>query len=107
MNDDRDLLEQAAKAVGYTLKWGEVFLVGGDEVDCTDLSYVVSGQPDEADWHWNPLADDGDALRLAAKLHLWEAVRLAHREVSDTVDIYAATRRAIVRAAAEIGRNMT
>jgi hypothetical protein len=38
---------------------------------------------------WNPLYDDKDALRLAVKLGL-----------------YAATRRAIVRAAAEVGRNM-
>ena len=39
---DRELLELAAKAAGYTLKWGEVHIVGDTEVDCTDLSYVVS-----------------------------------------------------------------
>lgn len=57
--------------------------------------------------HWNPLVDDGDALRLAAKLYLWEPIRLAHREVSADVEIYAATRRAIVRAAAAIGKDKT
>ena len=87
---DRELLELAAKAAGIDGWWGQPY-----------LSFIKrSGGP------WNPLTDDGDALRLAAKLYLWEAVRLAHRDVSDVVDIYAATRRAIVRAAAEIGKGM-
>jgi hypothetical protein len=65
---------------------------------------------------WNPLTDDGDALRLAVKLgivvdtsdgvHVQYIVKgvaypLVEYEFSD---IYAETRRAIVRAAAEIGR---
>jgi hypothetical protein len=71
---------------------------------------------------WNPLEDDGDALRLAVQLKLEvffhpssvEAhiaggrippIRHIARELYDA-DPYAATRRAIVRAAAEIGRNM-
>ena len=53
---------------------------------------------------WNPIDDDGDALRLAVKLGIdvfpWQD---KHR---DRHDLYAATRRAIVRAAAEIGRQM-
>lgn len=73
---------------------------------------------------WNPLTDDGDALRLAVKLGLdmelhgmlhtfpyGQVTSLEHGldspdcefEVTDS-DPYAATRRAIVRAAAEIGR---
>jgi len=117
---DRELLERAAKAAGYTLKWGEVLMVGDDEVDCTDQPYVVSGQPDEADWYWNPLEDDGDALRLAVKLRL----NISHTlfsvtawtngpEIDDGVSApelvdeesrrEAATRRAIVRAAAAMG----
>jgi len=71
---------------------------------------------------WNPLEDDGDALRLAGKLGLIlgtyahyvtvdllspndriETITVWH---SQTNDPYAATRRAIVRAAAEIGRSM-
>jgi hypothetical protein len=71
---------------------------------------------------WNPLTDDGDALRLAVKLGLIlgtyahyvtvdllspndriETITVWH---SQTNDPYAATRRAIVRAAAEIGRSM-
>ena len=83
---DRELLEAAAKAAGLTFGW----------VD--DFGVMCAGM--EAGSRWNPLTDDGDALRLAAKLYLWEAIRLAHRDVSADVDIYAATRRAITRAAA-------
>jgi hypothetical protein len=67
------------------------------------------------DWHngtsWNPLRYDEDALRLAVRLELnvFQAAKSAHamdkecdieaRERHDG-DPYAATRRAIVRAAA-------
>jgi hypothetical protein len=71
---------------------------------------------------WNPLTDDGDALRLAVKLNIWPVRQydrpiivvqngaayfdeLASEPIGD--DACAATRRAIVRAAAEIGRTMT
>ena len=54
--------------------------------------------------HWNPLTDDSDALRLAVKLNLHKSIAEAHRLIDDGTDIYAATRRAITRAAAEIGR---
>lgn len=80
---DRELLELAAKAAGRVYVDGESWDDGAG---------------------WNPLEDDGDAFRLAVKLYLWEPFRLAHREVSDTVDIYAATRRCITRAAAEVQR---
>ena len=92
MKTDRELIELAAKAAGITLMWSR-----------------VPGRPPRLAGTlaaWNPLTDDGDALRLAAKLYLWEAVRLAHREVTAGTDIYAATRRAIVRAAAAIGEAM-
>ena len=67
---------------------------------------------------WNPLTDDGDALRLAVKLEIridWGAFDVVALEFNTdavareakSADPYAATRRAIVRAAAEIGRNMT
>lgn len=69
---------------------------------------------------WNPLIDDGDALRLAVKLCLevtpagdYTAVRrfntnewVTEEWGYDPYDPRAATRRAIVRAAAEIGRAM-
>jgi hypothetical protein len=70
---------------------------------------------------WNPLTDDGDALRLAVKLRMvldtstGDDIHVQYPfgtnyyplcEEGDP-DPYAATRRAITRAAAEIGRNMT
>jgi hypothetical protein len=69
---------------------------------------------------WNPLTDDGDALRLAVKLGLSiqqgtykVAVESIPQEGDEYFgctesfnnDQYAATRRAIVRAAAEIGKS--
>lgn len=65
--------------------------------------------------YWNPLVDDGDALRLAVKLHLdvcfganYVTVRGSAQmpTVNNDNDPYAATRRAIVRAAAAIGESM-
>ena len=106
---DRELLELAAKAAGIELTW-----------DCTDRI----GEP----WtvikgvvcaYWNPLTDDGDALRLAVKLGLFIQINTASatawkwrgenwfEQASDYADdMNATTRRAITRAAAEIGRNM-
>ena len=98
---DHELLELAAKAAGYAFR-KEISPIG------IDLFYVD-------DHHWNPLTDDGDALRLAVKLCL---VITSHGEsvevwIGDIEceefcnnDPYAATRRAIVRAAAEIGKGM-
>jgi hypothetical protein len=99
---DRELLELAAKAAGidyYTRAQSGGMLTDNGE--------------------WNPLADDGDAFRLAAKLRLEPRFldldhpagppRVTFHNVSGLVepagnDLLAATRRAIVRAAAEIGR---
>ena len=61
---------------------------------------------------WNPLTDDGDAFRLAVKLKMiidpyFGAVAFPPSMVCVIVnkgDIYAATRRAIVQVAAEIGK---
>ena len=118
MNNDRELLELAAKAAGIL-----------DELEWFEEPYGncwVQGSRE-----WNPLTDDGDALRLAVKLRLniepnysWEVqgdmtTSIPHESVTcgfkweddwceETCndDPYAATRRAIVRAAAEIGRTM-
>ena len=108
---DRELLELAAKAAGIDLKWRDDGLPGyyGD----------WRGLPQ---WqHWNPLTDDGDALRLAVRLGIEVGVYHFIKKCGATTpgatftaeewllegdDHYAATRRAIVRAAAEIGRAM-
>lgn len=66
---------------------------------------------------WNPLKDDGDALRLAVKLglkiehHDNDSVVVWHDYIGTGVipyagDAYASTRGAIVFAAAEIGKAM-
>ena len=64
---------------------------------------------------WNPLYDDGDALRLATKLsltiHQWpdevcvcNEKGTINEDVARVRDIHAATRRAVVLAAAELGK---
>jgi hypothetical protein len=59
---------------------------------------------------WNPLADDGDAFRLAVRLRMivtpGTARLLDGRVFGKDMDSIEETRRAIVRAAAEIGRNI-
>jgi hypothetical protein len=84
---DQELLRFAAKAAGGN------FVIG----------------------YWNPLTDDGDALRLAVKLkitphidgNLTDAESAAGFSTEPHFDDpNAATRRAIVRAAAEIGKGL-
>ena len=97
---DRELLELAAKAAGIPLK--------PDFVDRFDY-YMADPLM------WNPLTDDGDALRLAVALDIpissesvngstWVCKEKLQVMQPHEGDPYAATRRAIVRAAAEIGR---
>lgn len=99
---DRKLLELAAKAAGII-----------NQGYC-ESGFLFTGTGESgAFYKWNPLTDDGDALRLAVKLEL-DVMCASVRSVDDAVevtiqagtDIYAATRRAIVRAAAEIGRTL-
>jgi hypothetical protein len=104
---DRELLELAAKAAGIQLWHEDVFTNG--------LTQKVSKN---GVLRWNPLTDDGDALRLAVALDMIFQVAggmttiarvfSAHVSVFELhgSDPFAATRRAIVRAAAEIGKAM-
>lgn len=101
--DDKTLLQMAARAAGIPLKpdFAERY------------EYYIADR-----LMWNPLTNDGDALRLAVKLGLMvdascqPALILCAGpcgiglEESARADPYAATRRAIVRAAAELGRNI-
>lgn len=105
---DRELLEKAAKAVG--LRISNYLSTGGLSV-CSDTR--------RSPHNWNPLTDDGDALRLAVKLelHIGKSAIAPSRYAArhdlelpgngfyeqEGTDPYAATRRAIVRAAAAIG----
>ena len=107
---DRELLEKAAKAAGLA-----VIIPAAHQ-----RGLWIEGLEDE----WNPLKDDGDALRLAVKLRMALSLDspvagpvgfcraypsssnlLAMDEWANN-DPYAATRRAITRAAAEIGKQM-
>jgi hypothetical protein len=99
---DRELIRLAAKAAE----------VNGPQVQGFDG--IVIGNERDGHIFWNPLKDDGDALRLAVKLNMSLVMFSIYVRV-DTVDYediyeeygddpYAATRRAIVRAAAEIGK---
>jgi hypothetical protein len=107
---DRELLEAAAKAAGkkvHTRNQADRDACGAGDVGL----WIIEGQT-----CWNPLTDDGDALRLAVKLGLCVQVINQYRETqvfyrvgyeleAHSDDPLVATRRAIVRAAAEIGRS--
>lgn len=94
--NNKELLELAAKAAGIDAKpHGNTFYV-----DKGHLGLV----------EWNPLIDDGDALRLAVKLHMFDFPRVFYWRLEEIrinpkrsdVEIF---RRAIVLVAAEIGKN--
>ena len=114
MRTDRELLELAAKAAG---------------IECWHQAGLQYFGPRTRPTNWNPLVDDGDALRLAVKLGFWITLDTETEMTVDVIkatrgpngkrpthhterfkypqygDAYAATRRAIVRAAAEIGED--
>lgn len=98
---DRELLELAAKAAGY-VTW-----------DGKDVCSMCCPTPSGSIKWWQPLTDDGDALRLAVSLkitphidgNLTDAESVAGFSTEPHFeDPYAATRRAIVRAAAEMAK---
>ena len=97
--DDKELLTLAAKAAGYTL-----------EEHYDDEQYYPWCATTEA--FWNPLLDDGDALRLMVTLKIAVALYNKCVSVNDApLEFYdndpcAATRRGIVNAAADIGKEM-
>lgn len=114
---DKELLELAAKAAGMPLGYED-----GEYFWCKHGPFGESmyGRRGNAPLHWNPLADDGDALRLAVSLNLsimYGAAGIVQVSADDGgdhctayaledlegADPMAATRRAITRAAASIG----
>jgi Zn-dependent M28 family amino/carboxypeptidase len=112
MKTDRELLELAAKAAG--IEWYGI--AGDDSCECL---YFDIGPDDVVEW--NPLTDDGDALRLAVNLQFATktgtecstvyAEQLGgmwcmNNKEQHNGDPYAATRRCITRAAAEIGASL-
>ncbi|MBU4609187.1 hypothetical protein IMZ29_01030 [Achromobacter sp. GG226] len=117
--NDRELLELAAKAIGldaaYDEKWGGMLIP------------VTVHAPDDGYEFWNPLEISGDAFDLAARLRLgidhnhaadqqrwvsadrngcegcYSPVSCVEDEF-DECDRLSAARRAVVRAAAEIAK---
>lgn len=116
MTTDRELLELAAKAAGIVGKWVDGF-GSGDYYYQGNSSGIYYEHATGGYSVWNPLEDDGDALRLMVKLRIevepWihgdsACSRAACGEVLIDEPHYGddperATRRAIVRAAAAIG----
>jgi len=117
MHSDRELLESAAKAAGILLCGYSWIGENEDDEECEILeaAFVKSHPEQDLATKWNPLTDDGDALRLAVKLHMQvsittescraETLPALGVRVNDN-DELSATRRAIVRAAAAIGEAM-
>ena len=122
MSADRELLELAAKAAeigpldfDYAEREGHGLYFGPRLPMPTGVMMAAMHR------YWNPLTDDGDALRLAARLRLtvsWDRfdgsdyatatpphTHQGYDCIADQ-DPCAATRRAITRAAAGIGRAM-
>jgi hypothetical protein len=117
MSTDRELLELAAKAAGWYCPAPDALAIPED----VPVNFTLFGK------NWNPLTDDGDALRLFTRMPF---CKLYVSEIGCTVllppsppgagpdlrcdeyadehggDLQSATRRAIVRAAAELGRSM-
>ena len=95
MSADRELLELAAKAAGL-------------EFDLLD-GKPIRREPDGQPVYWNPLTDDGDALRLAVALGIAVLPGCCAQIGYPYGTIYGedaltagASRRAIVRAAASM-----
>ena len=106
---DREMLELAAKAAGIEHLSGEYYVSGPELWDI-----------ERKRW-WRPLTNDGDALRLAAKLSMRidtcvntgcaarygiDCENVIYVGISSDNDLLKATRLAIVRAAAQIGAQM-
>jgi hypothetical protein len=113
---DKELLELAAKAA-------DIVVVRSRLDDPMNQDFLVENShrnEHQASGPWNPLTDDGDALRLAVKLRIGlgdreTTITAFHRQdmssgglyVEEVGDPYAATRRAVTRAAAEIGKGIS
>jgi hypothetical protein len=125
---DRELLEAAAKAAGIEVHWLPTYNTLEPFAFYQRAAGVFRAPVGTMPYGpiWNPLLDDGSAFRLAVKLGMKVYVDI-HPQGCDCVeavsirpgwrmedraivnidgDPLAATRRAIVRAAAEIGRAM-
>lgn len=114
---DRELIELAAKAAGIDVYESTDGTIQNRPVLVFSGGGLMGTMPYEV--RWNPLLDDAQAFRLAVKLRLRVEIHPAYPFVSAFIvgtigrfeepivdNEYAATRRAITRAAAEIGKAM-
>lgn len=120
--NDKELLELAAKAAGIEFEWHPrtTFVGKADMYGIRETVKTV--EPQIAGAWWNPLKHDGHAFRLAVKLHMSVDTFVGGCEVGyddmkggqgflsqddgpdGDMDDFEVVRRAIVRAAAEMGR---
>ena len=100
-NNERELVQLSAKAAGIKLYWRTAKPYIRPEMEYID--------------EWNPVRYDADAFSLVVKLRMDVGVYFTDTRVTADdvficeyhgVDPEGATRLAIVKAAAEIGRNM-
>ena len=106
-DNDRELIELAAKAAGHTVKgWVNDRLIGWDGITGNEFT------------SWNPLTDDDDAFRLmvacqisvtpcCGSTYIKDCGQLEFSHIhSENETANSGARRAIVMMAAEIGRGM-
>jgi len=113
---DRELLEAAARAAGMVIGFEASQCFYSEHGTYGAGMYCLNERGDISS-RWNPLTDDGDALRLAALLEIdiefhvnVEAIAWGRWEDGEQRHVFqepglstSATRRAITRAAAAIG----
>lgn len=118
--NDRELLELAANAYWAQELADDEITIRYSESDDGILYLHADNQDhngDDREFRWNPLVESHDALELAVRLGLHirpykticicgtaHDMYLANEDIAAGDDPNAATRRAIVRAAAEIGK---
>ena len=108
MQTDRELIENAARALGW--KWNQGIAEKRAELGVLGL-WIMPADGSLGSTAWNPLEDSAAALHLAVKLDLFTGPAFWHEQATayafaamqgDRQDPVAATRRAIVRAAASL-----
>ena len=115
MKTDSELLELAAKAAGVSAYWSTDGTIQARPLFVVSVIDAIGSMPYEEEW--NPLKNDGDALRLAVALNMGVSIPVWRDNRIDVItfrdsrvnviekgnNAIAATRRAIVRAAAALG----
>lgn len=114
--NDRELLERAAKAADIGPLDFDYHEREGHGMYFGPRLPMAAGINAACYQYWRPLTDDGDALRLAVKLHMQVSIT-NHSVRAETLPVHAvrvndhdelaATRRAIVLAAEKMGKDLS